>query len=84
MQYLKSLLPETNILNGYVAGAFVFAVVHLLGYLNIVLTSDQSSNLSTKAALFAAIVTAHLTDSINKAKVLQVPPQSVTTQKTGV
>jgi len=59
---LKSLIPEKNVVCGYVAGAAIVAIVHGLGVLNVTLTPDQNAALGASTV----VVVAHVWDTVAK------------------
>jgi hypothetical protein len=57
------LAPKKNVLVGYIVGAVIFGIIHILSALGVDLNPDQT----TKLAVGAPIVVAHVWDSIFEA-----------------
>lgn len=62
LSLLLSLLPEKNVLCGWISGFIVVAIAHGLVVLNVSLTPEQSTAMGASAAIFVA----HVWDTIAK------------------
>lgn len=61
-QFLKQLMPEKNVICGYLGGLFVAVIVHFLVAAQVNLDATQAASL----AAFVTGLVAHLWDSVVK------------------